>query len=610
MTLCDHQQMNDSDAEHLAKTLARAGGAKLSRSPGLLKAWLTSRLEPDASVLRELQHELRSLDWVATQRAIGDVARLEPDLLWMIRMRRDMTGGGSRSSSHEDDEANRCASAMFEWPLRALNRRSPAALDAWVFYQTTVSPLVASVGCLAYVAIPLLSALARGAMPFANRSPSAVASAVASAVIYVASVVSALRKAREVAQATRGIGARTKRALAGLRAARRLASDIAPSLERAMRALRAVTPSVPDSDWSNVALGPVEEERESAGHGLFRIETFDANDAEGALAVAASIDVAAAIARLGQGPSLFGWPSYLDAGIPRLRADGLFNPLLDVEIAIPFRGVVLELGKGSSSGSSNHHPCTVLTGPNSAGKTTLMHSIALCVCMAQTIALAPCARGCELTPFASVVGDFSRELPSLVGGSGARPSRFQEEAIRLARVLEQVERCHPSAPCLVVLDEVFSGTNPEEGAAMVSAAISRLSRMPFVASLLSTHFTGGLPDGGVANSTARFICLRGRVDPGTGRGGVDFCREIETGVCRQRFAIELLLREATFAAESRVVEIALDAARILRAEQGAEREEHRRDAHGKDHPPERRRHAPAVDAESEERRRLEHPRDE
>lgn len=165
-----------------------------------------------------------------------------------------------------------------------------------------------------------------------------------------------------------------------------------------------------------------------------------------------------------------------------LRLDDLFNPLLqssqigtDSAHGGAYRVVPCTVG-GEPSGNQNARSVTLLTGPNSGGKTRLLQSIGL----------------------AQVLGQGGFYVPAryarLVQVRGLYVSLIENEAIdhaegRLGRELERIRSMFDAmrVPSMVILDELCSGTNPSEGAEVFSLVLRLLERVRPVA-FITTHF--------------------------------------------------------------------------------------------------------------------------
>jgi DNA mismatch repair protein MutS2 len=151
---------------------------------------------------------------------------------------------------------------------------------------------------------------------------------------------------------------------------------------------------------------------------------------------------------------------------PSFEVEGLFNPLL---LSLTDQPVPTDLTIGDT-------PITLVTGPNSGGKTRLLQAIGIAQVLAQSGIYAPCARA--KMRFAS--GLFA----SIVEADRADQSegRLGTEMVRLRTLFENV----PSGS-LVLLDELCSGTNPSEAIEIVEIVLRLLHRLE-PSAFVTTHF--------------------------------------------------------------------------------------------------------------------------
>ncbi len=146
---------------------------------------------------------------------------------------------------------------------------------------------------------------------------------------------------------------------------------------------------------------------------------------------------------------------------------GLFNPLLLLQGIRPVACDIVCEG---------HDSLTLVTGPNSGGKTRMLQALALSQLLAQNGLFVPAASA-RLTSAPTM-------FVSLVEGAPAdqKEGRLGTELVRVRQLFEQLE---PGT--MVILDELCSGTNPSEGIAIFEMVISLLPRLrPQV--FVTTHF--------------------------------------------------------------------------------------------------------------------------
>lgn len=119
---------------------------------------------------------------------------------------------------------------------------------------------------------------------------------------------------------------------------------------------------------------------------------------------------------------------------------------------------------------------TLLTGPNSGGKTRLLQAVGLAQLLGQNGLYAP-ARRAELPCVEGVfVSLIERETAAHSEG------RLGRELLRIRRMFESIE-----VPSLVILDELCSGTNPSEGIEVFALVLELLAKVEPLA-FISTHF--------------------------------------------------------------------------------------------------------------------------
>jgi len=139
----------------------------------------------------------------------------------------------------------------------------------------------------------------------------------------------------------------------------------------------------------------------------------------------------------------------------------------------------------------------VISGPNTGGKTVLLKAVGLLTAMAQSGIVPPVAAGSQLQVFDRFFVDIG-DHQSLA----ANLSTFSAHLAALRGILTEAD-----ASTLVLLDEIGSGTDPAEGAALAGAALLSLTRRG-TTTLATTHLGAlkTLPerDRGVVNASLQF----------------------------------------------------------------------------------------------------------
>lgn len=149
------------------------------------------------------------------------------------------------------------------------------------------------------------------------------------------------------------------------------------------------------------------------------------------------------------------------------HVEGLYNPLL---FALDVRPVSCSLSLGRSGVT------TLITGPNSGGKTRLLQALGILQLCAQAGMYAPA----EHAVLPRVPGIFaSLSQPSFADQS---EGRLGTELARIRMLFERAE-----AGFLVLVDELCSGTSPSEGQELFSLVLELLGELCPIA-FVSTHF--------------------------------------------------------------------------------------------------------------------------
>jgi DNA mismatch repair protein MutS2 len=167
------------------------------------------------------------------------------------------------------------------------------------------------------------------------------------------------------------------------------------------------------------------------------------------------------------------------------------HPLLQESLAAQGASPVpisLELG--------GKYPILIISGPNTGGKTVALKTVGLLVLMNQSGLLLP-ALGAELPVFRRVLVDIGDHQ-----SIAANLSTFSAHMKNIAWMTGQVQ-----APTLVLLDEIGTGTDPEEGAALGVAILEHFRRHRALV-VVTTHMSGikshGYSTPGVKNASVEF----------------------------------------------------------------------------------------------------------
>ena len=183
-------------------------------------------------------------------------------------------------------------------------------------------------------------------------------------------------------------------------------------------------------------------------------------------------------------------PTFVEEG-EGFHLEGLRHPLLDKHLReMGHASVPLTLALQGSD------RVLVLSGPNAGGKTVALKALGLAVLAAQAGIPVPATKA-RLPVFARLRADIGDHQ-----SIEADLSTFSAHVQAVARFLGQ-----SAPPCLVLFDEIGTGTEPNEGAAIARSVLEELMR-PGVTTLATTHLgplkTWALSTPGVASAAMEF----------------------------------------------------------------------------------------------------------
>lgn len=162
------------------------------------------------------------------------------------------------------------------------------------------------------------------------------------------------------------------------------------------------------------------------------------------------------------------------------------HPLINPDTVVP---VSVEIGEG--------YDCLIITGPNTGGKTVAIKTVGLLTLMTMCGLMIPAADGSVIGEFGSIyvdIGDEQSIEQSL--------STFSSHMTNVIKILDKADE-----RSLVLIDELGSGTDPVEGAALAVSILTQLKQYSAKV-VATTHYQEvkifALETDGVENACCEF----------------------------------------------------------------------------------------------------------
>ncbi|MEG0664227.1 MAG: endonuclease MutS2, partial [Clostridia bacterium] len=181
-----------------------------------------------------------------------------------------------------------------------------------------------------------------------------------------------------------------------------------------------------------------------------------------------------------------------DSIMPEINTQGITilkkakHPLIDKKNCVPIN---IEIG--------DKFDTLVVTGPNTGGKTVSLKTIGLCCLMTMCGLLIPCEKGSEICLYKKILVDIGDEQ-----SIEQSLSTFSSHMKNIISILKEAD-----SESLALIDELGSGTDPVEGAALAISIIESL-RQKQCKILSTTHYAEikvyALETKGVENACCEF----------------------------------------------------------------------------------------------------------
>jgi len=160
-----------------------------------------------------------------------------------------------------------------------------------------------------------------------------------------------------------------------------------------------------------------------------------------------------------------------DSATPVIDAHNFWNPFISADTVVT-----------NSITFDSSCPNSILTGPNTGGKSTVIKALMINVLLAQTFGIAA-ADSFSITPF-SKLNCFMNISDDIATGA----SLFKSEVMRAKGLLDMVQGLQQHEFSFVIIDEVFTGTSPQEGEAAAMQFTKKLGSYSNNIGIIATHY--------------------------------------------------------------------------------------------------------------------------
>lgn len=209
---------------------------------------------------------------------------------------------------------------------------------------------------------------------------------------------------------------------------------------------------------------------------------------------------------------------------PYIIVNDMWNPFVPEDVVVTN---TIDLGNTNSRSG-------IITGPNAGGKSTALKGLSISVIMAQTVGIAPCTE-MTFTPFAKI-----STYMNITDDISAGNSLFKSEVIRAGKLMKTVKETDADNKfSFAILDEVFCGTSPKEGAQASYSLAKQLGDITTNITLIATHFPEMTE---LEEKTSNYNNYQVRVDYKED-GSFAYRYKLEPGIADQNVAFELLKEE-------------------------------------------------------------------
>jgi len=169
----------------------------------------------------------------------------------------------------------------------------------------------------------------------------------------------------------------------------------------------------------------------------------------------------------------YSFAEYVEESDPILELEECWNPFINPKKAVA-NNILLS--------NKTRRNC-IITGPNAGGKSCNLKACAISAILGQSLGIVPARKG-RFTPFANILTHLN-----ITDNIASETSLFRAEALRAQYILETVKKSSSKKFSLILADELFNGTTPNEGQAAAYSFAQCIGAYQNSICLLATHFS-------------------------------------------------------------------------------------------------------------------------
>lgn len=172
----------------------------------------------------------------------------------------------------------------------------------------------------------------------------------------------------------------------------------------------------------------------------------------------------------------------------------------------------------------------IITGPNAAGKSTFIKTLMLNTLLSQTLSISS-SRCFNLTPF-DIIYTYLH-IPDTKG----KESLFEAELNRCSDIITDLSS-NKKNKSFIIMDEVFSSTNPSEGCQAAHKVCQKLNKFKNNITIITTHYNNLTK----LEKKYNFINYNFKIDRDK-KNNIIFTYKLKKGISRDKIALELLSKK-------------------------------------------------------------------